>query len=196
MPMVSRTGTFVGGACLSIAAAFFIIACASNDWVSVQNPGTQPNIYIGLWNACVGDVNKDCKTISKTTKCEANFGDGSGSNNIFGGTSDPSGNCSKLNGVRAMSVLAVILTVMASFSAIFLVAMGDKTNHRFLTLFLALAGLSCGMIAMAVFVKLYNSLTAGDASFHLGYSFILNTIAWPFGLYGSIHFGWSAMLVQ
>jgi len=194
MPMVSRIGTFVGGACLSIAAAFFIIACASNDWVSVQNPGTTPNLYIGLWNACTGDVNKDCNAISKNTKCEVNLG--SGSNNIFGGTSDPSGNCSKLNGVRAMSVLAVVLTVMASFSAIFLVAMGDKTNHRFLTLLLALAGLSCGMIAMAVFVKLYNSLTSGSSSFHLGYSFILNTIAWPFGLYGSIHFGWSAMLVQ
>jgi len=193
MPMVSRIGTFIGGACLSIATAFFVIACASNDWVSVQNANPQPNVYFGLWDACTGDVNKNCKTISKNSDCEADFG--AGSNNIFAETSDPSGDCSKFNGVRAMSVLAVVFTSMASFSAIFLVAMGDKTNHRFLTLVLALAGLSCGMIAMAVFVELYNNLSSGSSNFHLGYSFILNTIAWPFGLYGSIHFGWSAMLV-
>jgi len=196
MVMVSRFGTFIGGACLAIATAFFVIACASNNWVNVSSTG-QPNTYVGLWDACVGDVNTNCHTISKDTDCEVNFGSGSG--NVFSDTTDPSGNCEKFNGVRAMSVLAVVFTALASLSAILLVAVADKINHRFLTLFIALTGLACGMIAMAVFVELYNILSSESGlgeDFHLGYSFILNTIAWPFGLYGCIHFAWSAMLVK
>jgi len=48
----------------------------------------------------------------------------------------------------------------------------------------------------SLFAELYSTISTPGSSFHLGYSFILNTIAWPFGLYGSIHFGWSAVLTQ
>jgi len=195
--MVSRFGTFIGGACLAISAAFFVIACASNNWVNLSSSDPSvSNVYVGLWDACVGGVNTDCASISKDSDCSANIEGQDG--NIFEETADPSGDCEKFNGVRAMSVLAVIFTAAGAVFAIFLVAIADNTNHRYLTLLLALVGLTCGMIAMALFVKLYNALssTSGTGEFHLGYSFILNTIAWPFGLYGCIHFGWSAMLAK
>jgi len=186
--MANRTGTFIAGIVLSIAAAFFIIACATNSWAKITPSGT--DAYLGLWNLCTPNTDKTCYSVSKDTDCSVH------SANIFASfpKANPSDACSKYNVVRAMSVLAVCFSTLAAFFGLFVVAIFGNVNFRVWTVLASFVALATGLIAMAVFVQLTNIVN--DSDWHYGYSFALNTVGWPFALYGVIHFAYSSIIVD
>jgi len=188
--MANRAGTFFAGLVLSIAAALFIIACATNEWATVTPSG--PNSYLGLWDVCSPNTDaSNCYTVTKDGDCAA----GTPSKNIFlSFTTDSDSACEKFNVVRAFSVLAVCFSTLAAFSGLVVVAIFGNINFRVWTVLFAFVALASGLIAMGVFVQLTNIVDFSN--WHYGYSFGLNVAAWPLALYGVVHFAYTSVIVE
>jgi len=175
--MKSRMGAILAGAVVSAAAAFFVIAVASNNWFVDGNNRT------GLWSVCPsGEADADCQKIG-LSDCKANF---------LGNNVDVTGgNCSQFNGIRALAILAMIFGILAGFCLLILTAFCSMVwGRRHGLAFGLLAGVF-GLAAMAVAVDFNNVKLMGSKTGY-GYSFGLLTAGWLMMLGGTAYAGYAS----
>jgi len=168
--MRSRFGAIIAGAIVCTAAAFFVIALSTNEWVESSGSRT------GLWNLCLpGEKDADCHHIG-LTDCDANIG---------GGVHITLPRCSDFNGVRAMTILAMIFGIFAGFSLLVLTAFCTMYKGRMYGLLSGMVSGIFGMAAMALFADMKE---AGD----YGYSFGLLTTGWILMFGGTAYAGYAS----
>jgi hypothetical protein len=169
--MRSRIGAIIAGAVVCTAAAFFVIALSTNEWVKGDTG------RFGLWNYCGPDTaDKDCLHIG-LTDCDVNFG---------GGIHFKFPRCSDFNGVRAMTILAMIFGIFAGFALLVLTAFCTMYKGRMYGLLSGMVSGIFGMAAMALFADMKEG--SGD----YGYSFGLLTTGWILMFGGTAYAGYAS----
>jgi len=180
--MKSRLGAIIAGLIVSAAAAFFVIAVATNNWQTASNNGT---IRVGLWNFCpAGASDSDCLKIG-LTDCAVNFNQGGGNQDITGG------NCAQFNGVRALAILAMCFGIFSAFCLLLLDSFCSMAWGRYHGLWTGLVSGAFGLMAMAVEVDLNNKKEHGSST-GFGYSFGLLTAGWLMMLGGTAYSGYAS----
>jgi len=176
--MKSRLGAIIAGLVVAGAAAFFVIAIATNNW---QTPSS--GYRVGLWNFCnPGAADNDCFKIG-LTDCAVNEG---------GGNADiTNGNCAEFNGVRALCILAMIFGIFSAFCLLLLDAFCSMAWGRYHGLWTGILSGVFGLMCMAVEVDLNNKKEMQSKTGY-GYSFGLLTAGWLMMLGGTAYSGYAS----
>jgi len=182
--MKSRLGAIIAGVVVGAAAAFYVIAIATNNWQMLDTPGGTTRI--GLWNICPDGVSDaDCFKIG-LTDCSANYGLGGGNQDVT------QKNCAQFNGVRALMILAMCFAIFSAFCLLFLDAFCTMAWGRYHGLWTGILGGVFGLMCMAVEVDLNNKKETGTSTTGFGYSFALLTCGWLMMLGGTAYSGYAS----
>jgi len=178
--MKSRLGAIIAGLVVAGAAAFFVIAIATNNWQTPSGEGR-----IGLWNYCPpGASDSNCFKIG-LTDCAVNVGGGGGNHDITGG------NCAQFNGVRALCILAMIFGIFSACCLLLLDAFCSMAWGRYHGLWTGILSGVFGLMCMAVEADLNNKKEMGSKTGY-GYSFGLLTAGWIMMLGGTAYSGYAS----
>jgi len=162
--MKSKTTAFFGAVATCGGVTLMIIALATNYWIEAK-AGTDSES--GLWNVCSNG--KNCQAISVDTKCAV----GNGGNDPY---------CPNLNATRAFAILSALFGGLGAFIQL-ITAILSWEQQRDKGVYLAIAGVAAGIIAMAVYVDYYNK---SGANVNFSWSFILECVGWILMLLGTI----------